>query len=197
MASHENKSFLLSKVSSQTQLSKNRLLRIKLKWANPRLFLFIFVFFTFYNCKNCWKHRWCARDSNLGRQNGRHRRIHRAMAAPLHRIELVRGKIYLLQVLIWMEFVLEILGDLLYRQSRYLAQDHLISLTKNGNGHKACRGSFQIIWCIHLFTLWHLYLWKIKMLYLQKIKLLIRNKSFFVIPKLIINTKNCFSKILC
>ena len=53
----------------------------------------------------------------------------------LHRIELVRGKIYLLQVLIWMEFVLEILGDLLYRQSRYLAQDHLISLTKNGNGH--------------------------------------------------------------
>ena len=29
------------------------------------------------------KHRWCAWDSNPGRQDGRHRRIHWAMAAPL------------------------------------------------------------------------------------------------------------------
>ena len=32
---------------------------------------------------NWKKHRWCAWDSNPGRQNGRRRRIHWAMAAPL------------------------------------------------------------------------------------------------------------------
>ena len=57
------------------------------KWANPDLFLFIFVLFTFqfkwqiYNLNNInWKkHRWCAWDSNPGQLDGRHRRIHWAM----------------------------------------------------------------------------------------------------------------------
>ena len=66
------------------------------KWANPGLFLYIFVLlvrlgFTFqfkwqiYNLNNInWKkRRWCAWDSNLGRQDGRRRRIHWAIAAPL------------------------------------------------------------------------------------------------------------------
>ena len=54
------------------------------------LYLFIFILFTFefnwqiYSLNNInWKkHRWCAGDSNPGRQNGRRRRIHWAMAAP-------------------------------------------------------------------------------------------------------------------
>ena len=57
----------------------------------PASFLFIFVLFTFqfkwqiYNLNNInWKkHRWCAWDSNPGRQDGRRRRIHWAIAAPL------------------------------------------------------------------------------------------------------------------
>ena len=60
------------------------------KWANPGLFLFIFVLFTFqfkwqiYNLNNInWnKHRWCAWDSNPGWQDGRRRKIHWAIAAP-------------------------------------------------------------------------------------------------------------------
>ena len=55
-----------------------------LKWANPGLFLFIFVRFTVpiqmtivqfeqYKLK---KHRWCDWDSNPGQQNGRRRQIH-------------------------------------------------------------------------------------------------------------------------
>ena len=52
------------------------------------LYLFIFVLFTFkfnwqiYSLK-LKKHRWCAWDSNPGRQDGRRRRIHWAMVAPL------------------------------------------------------------------------------------------------------------------
>ena len=60
------------------------------KWANPGLFLSIFVLFTFqfkwqiYNLYNInWKkHSWCAWDLNPGWQDGRRRRIHWAMAAP-------------------------------------------------------------------------------------------------------------------
>ena len=51
----------------------------------PASFLFIFVFSTCYNLNwnlNWKKHRWCAWDSNLGRQDGRRERIHWAMAAP-------------------------------------------------------------------------------------------------------------------
>ena len=51
-------------------------------WANPGLFLFIFVFFTLHISMNWWKHRWCAWDLNPGWQDGRRRRIHWAMAAP-------------------------------------------------------------------------------------------------------------------
>ena len=48
------------------------------------LFLFIFVFSTRYNLNWNWKkHRWCAWDSNPGRQDGRSKRIHWAMAAPI------------------------------------------------------------------------------------------------------------------
>ena len=61
------------------------------KWANPSLFLFIFVHFTFeinwqiysLNYNNWKKHRWCTWDSNPGRQDGRLRQIHWTMAAPL------------------------------------------------------------------------------------------------------------------
>ena len=61
------------------------------KWANPGLFLFIFVLFTFqlklqiYNLNfiNWKKRRWCAWKSNLGQQDGRRRQIHWAMAAPI------------------------------------------------------------------------------------------------------------------
>ena len=52
------------------------------KWANPGLFLFIFVFSTLYNSINWWKHWWCAWDLNPRQQDGRHRQIHWAMAAP-------------------------------------------------------------------------------------------------------------------
>ena len=45
-------------------------------------FLFIFVFSTLHNWINWWKCRWCAWDSNLGQQNGRHRWIQWAMAHP-------------------------------------------------------------------------------------------------------------------
>ena len=56
----------------------------------PASFCFIFVLFSFqfkwqtYHLNNInWKkHRWCAWDSNPGRQYGRRRRIHWAMAAP-------------------------------------------------------------------------------------------------------------------
>ena len=48
------------------------------------LFPFIFVFSTRYNSNflNWKKRRWCAWDSNPGRQDGRRERIHWAMAAP-------------------------------------------------------------------------------------------------------------------
>ena len=46
-------------------------------------FRFIYVFSSLHNSINWWTRRWCAWDSNLGRQNGRHRRIHWAIAAPL------------------------------------------------------------------------------------------------------------------
>ena len=51
----------------------------------PAFFLFIFVFTTCYNLNsnfNWKKHRWCAWDSNLGRQDGRRKRIHWATTAP-------------------------------------------------------------------------------------------------------------------
>ena len=49
----------------------------------PASFLFIFDFSTCYNSNLNWKkHRWCAWDSNPGRQVGRHERIHWATAAP-------------------------------------------------------------------------------------------------------------------
>ena len=40
---------------------------------------------------NWWKLRWCAWDSNPGLQNGRSRRIHRAMAAPYRAVQLPRA----------------------------------------------------------------------------------------------------------
>ena len=55
------------------------------KWAKPGLFLFIFILFKWqiYHKYYIWKKcRWCAWDSNLGRQDGRRRQIHWAMAAP-------------------------------------------------------------------------------------------------------------------
>ena len=55
------------------------------KWAILGLFLFIFVLPPLHNSINSWKHRWCASDSNPGRQNGRRRRIH-----------LVRNLIYII-----------------------------------------------------------------------------------------------------
>ena len=45
-------------------------------------FLFIFVLFSTQWHYSTKKRRWCAWDSNLRRQDGRHRRIHWAMAAP-------------------------------------------------------------------------------------------------------------------
>ena len=47
-------------------------------------FLFIFVFSTLHNSINWWKHNWCALDSNPGRQGGRCRWIHWAIAATRH-----------------------------------------------------------------------------------------------------------------
>ena len=45
--------------------------------------LFIFVFSTWHISNINWfKHRWCAWDSNPGRQDGRCRQIHWAMVAP-------------------------------------------------------------------------------------------------------------------
>ena len=66
------------------------ILQMVRKLANPGLFLFIFVLFPFqfiwqmYNLNNInWKKcRRCVWDSNPGRQDGRQRRIHCAMAAP-------------------------------------------------------------------------------------------------------------------
>ena len=53
-----------------------------LKWANPGLFLFIFVnFLDTISIKNGKKHSWCAWDSNPGPQDGRRRQNHGAMAA--------------------------------------------------------------------------------------------------------------------
>ena len=69
--------------SSQSNLEKAREIQIFFKkWANPGLFLFIFVFPTLHNSINSWKRRWCAWDSNPGQQDGSRRRIHWAMAAP-------------------------------------------------------------------------------------------------------------------
>ena len=74
-----------TKVSSKlTKLIDN----ILFKWANPGLFLLIFVLFTFqfkwqiYNLNKLKKHRCCAWDSNPEPQDGMCRRIHWAMAAP-------------------------------------------------------------------------------------------------------------------
>ena len=55
---------------------------LKMGQSRP-LFLFIFVFSTCYNLNSNWKkRRWCAWDLNPGRQDGRHKRIHWATAAP-------------------------------------------------------------------------------------------------------------------
>ena len=51
------------------------------KWANPGLFWFIFVFSTLHKSMHRWKQKWCVWDWNPGRQDGRRRRIHWAMAA--------------------------------------------------------------------------------------------------------------------
>ena len=51
--------------------------------------LFIFVFSTLHNSINWWKCRWCAWDSNMGRQDGKRTRIDWAMAAPLFRYVIV------------------------------------------------------------------------------------------------------------
>ena len=59
---------------------------LKMGQSRP-LFLFIFVFSTCYNLNsnlNWKKHRWCAWDLNPGRQDGRRKWIHWAMAAPLY-----------------------------------------------------------------------------------------------------------------
>ena len=51
------------------------------KWANPGLFLFIFVLFSSQFKYKLKKHRCCAWGSNPGPQDGRCGRIHWAMAA--------------------------------------------------------------------------------------------------------------------
>ena len=44
----------------------------------------LLLFFSHYNFNTNWKkHRWCAWDSNLGPQDGRHRQNHGAIAATL------------------------------------------------------------------------------------------------------------------
>ena len=49
----------------------------------------LFSFFSHYNFNTIWKkHRWCAWDSNLGLQDGRHRQNHGAMAATSENIIL-------------------------------------------------------------------------------------------------------------
>ena len=53
------------------------------KWANPGLFLFNFVLFSLQFQYKLKKHRWCAWNSNLGPQDGRHRQNQGAMAATL------------------------------------------------------------------------------------------------------------------
>ena len=71
----------------------------KKKWADPGLFFVYFRPFLVtisiiqiekslssfsaynFNNTNCKKRRWCAWDLNPGRENGRHRRSHRAMAS--------------------------------------------------------------------------------------------------------------------
>ena len=57
------------------------------KWANPGLFLFIFVLFLLQFQYKLKKHRWCAWDSNPGPQDGRRRQNHGAMAATDPKIE--------------------------------------------------------------------------------------------------------------
>ena len=53
-----------------------------IKWANPSLFLFIFVLSTWHKSNIYWeKHWWCAWDSNPGLQNEKYSLIHWAMAA--------------------------------------------------------------------------------------------------------------------
>ena len=52
------------------------------KLANSGLFLFIFFFSRYnFNKTNWKKRRWCARDSNPGSHDGRHKRNHGAIAA--------------------------------------------------------------------------------------------------------------------
>ena len=54
------------------------------KWANPGLFFVYFRLFYITQFKNInlYKHWWCVWDSSPGRQVGRRRRFHWAMAAP-------------------------------------------------------------------------------------------------------------------
>ena len=57
------------------------------------LFLFIFIFSTCYNL-NWKKRRWCAWESNPGRQDGRRKRIHSATATPPYIITFSTGHIF-------------------------------------------------------------------------------------------------------
>ena len=67
-------------IEGVTLLTKSVIFFKKMGQSRP-LFLFIFVFSTCYNL-NWKKHRWCAWESNPGRQDGRRERIHWATAAP-------------------------------------------------------------------------------------------------------------------
>ena len=83
---------MLSPLFSLLNVSSGFLLRL---WNKPIVFLKmgqsrpLLVYFRSFHIpiqmtnKNWKKHRWCAWDSNPGGQDGRCRRIHWAMAAPL------------------------------------------------------------------------------------------------------------------
>ena len=67
------------------------------KWANPGPFLVYFRLFhmTQINLLNWKKRRWCAWDSNPGREDGRCRQIHWAMVAlPCIRVVINEGTIF-------------------------------------------------------------------------------------------------------
>ena len=73
-------------LNGPTPASSICLFFLKMGQSRP-LFQFIFVFSIWYNLNsnfNWKKRRWCAWDSNPGRQDGRRKWIHWAMAAPLY-----------------------------------------------------------------------------------------------------------------
>ena len=132
------------------------------KWTNHGLFLFIFVIFTFqfiwqiYNLNDVkWKkHRWCAWDSNPGRQDGRHRQIHWAMAAP--EIKYLSTKAFVHSPnrtwwhLFWPEVVIGV------SQSQVdIHHCHMISVTskKSPNVYRCCPKWFHYKneWFWHLY----------------------------------------------